>query len=99
MNLAGNRPYLVAQPRRRVVDSLHDFWGQRRSSQSLPSPARNSQAGQRPFLDQRPLELGDGHHHAELKLTNGFCLEVSMPWLVQIKATFRICSSPGMIAR
>ena len=49
------------------ADSLRIQWW---PSESLAAFSSDFQTGQRPFFDQGPLKLGDGHQHAELKLTN-----------------------------
>ncbi len=74
MNLSGNRTDVVTQSSRRVLNEPHNLWIQWGTPQSLPSSTRDLQTGERPFLDQRPLELGDRHEHAELKLADGILL-------------------------
>ena len=74
MNLSGNRTDVVTQSSRRVLDEPHDFQIQWGAPQPLSAPARDLQTSQRPFLDQCPLELGDCHEHAKLKLPDRILL-------------------------
>ena len=68
MNFTRNSPNVATHAGCCFQDETDDFLIQRWPSNSLASFARDFQTGQRPFFDQGPLKLGDGHQHAELKL-------------------------------
>jgi hypothetical protein len=99
VDLAGNRTYLAPQSRGRISDQVHDFWIQWRPPESLPAPTGDFQTRQRPFRYQCPLELGDCHEHAKLKLADGILLRGVDPLAGADQGPFRICSSPTRMAR
>lgn len=66
MNFARDRTNMAANAAFRFKDETYNFLIQRWPPGSLAAFSSDFQAGQCPLLDQRALELSDGHEHPEL---------------------------------